>query len=136
MYGTVSQLCNRLKAQFQGEQKITLIIWRKEDVMRVMGGEHVTSETAAEIVCDLATWDRDAQHEAGVGADTLRVLADNIRYAAGRLNRLVTLSASDVEILVQAASKLRDKDVDGETDAVQEALKRVYLSLSEQIKET
>lgn len=136
MYGTVSQLCNRLKAQFQGEQKITLIIWRKEDVMRVMGGEHVMSETAAEIVCDLATWDRDAQHEAGVGAETLRVLADNIRYATGRLNRLVTLSASDVEILEQAASKLRDTGVDGETDAVQEALKRVYLSLSEQTKES
>ncbi|KDA94303.1 DUF1380 family protein [Pantoea agglomerans] len=44
MYGTVSQLCNRLKAQFEGDQKITLIIWRKEDVMRVMGEEHVTGE--------------------------------------------------------------------------------------------
>lgn len=58
MYGTVSQLCNRLKAQFQGDQKITLIIWRKEDVMIVMDEDHVTAETTAEIVCDLATRDR------------------------------------------------------------------------------
>lgn len=136
MYGTVSQLCNRLKAQFQGEQKITLIIWRKEDVMRVMGEEHVTSETAAEIVCDLATWDRDAQHEAGVGAETLRVLAENICYAAGRHNRLVTLSASDVEILVQAARRLHDTGVDREAGAIHEALKRVYLLLNEQSKES
>ncbi|MEN4559558.1 DUF1380 family protein [Pantoea agglomerans] len=122
MYGTVSQLCNDLKAQFEGDKKITLIIWRKEDVIRVMGEDHVTAETAAEIVCDLATWDRDAQYEAGVGAETLRVLADNIRYAAGQRSRLVTLSASDLEIL---AHRLRDTGVDRETDAVQEALKRV-----------
>ncbi|MCX2202485.1 DUF1380 domain-containing protein [Pantoea agglomerans] len=38
MYGTVSQLCNDLKIQFEGDKKITLIIWRKEDVIRVMGG--------------------------------------------------------------------------------------------------
>lgn len=131
MYGTVSQLCNHLKAQFQGEQKITLIIWRKEDVMRVMGGEHVTSETAAEIVCDLATWDRDAQHEAGVGAETLRVLADNIHYAAAQRNRLVTLSASDVEILVQAAGRLPDAGAGRETDAIQAALRRAYLAINQ-----
>jgi hypothetical protein len=124
MYGTVSQLCNRLKAQFEGDQKITLIIWRKEDVMRVMGEEHVTGETAAEIVCDLATWDRDAQHEAGVGAETLRVLADNICYAAARHNRLVTLSASDVEILVQAAGRQPVAGADGETGAIHDALRR------------
>ncbi|PAW31253.1 hypothetical protein CIL06_23010 [Pantoea vagans] len=124
MYGTVSQLCNRLKAQFEGDQKITLIIWRKEDVMRVMGEEHVTAETAAEIVCDLATWDRDAQHEAGVGAETLRVLADNICYAAARHNRLVTLSASDVEILVQAAGRQPVAGADGETGAIHDALRR------------
>lgn len=131
MYGTVSQLCNRLKAQFQADQKITLIIWRKEDVMRVMGEEHVTAETAAEIVCDLATWDRDAQHEAGVGAETLRVLADNICYAAERRNRLVTLSACDVEILVQAAGRLRYAGVDGEAGAVQGAIRRIYLAINE-----
>lgn len=124
MYGTVSQLCNDLKMQFEAEKKITLIIWRKEDVMRVMGGEHVTAETAAEIVCDIATWDRDAQHEAGVGAETLRVLADNIRYAAARHNRLVTLSASDVEILVQAAGRQPVAGADGETGAILDALRR------------
>lgn len=124
MYGTVSQLCNDLKMQFEAEKKITLIIWRKEDVMRVMGGEHVTAETAAEIVCDIATWDRDAQHEAGVGAETLRVLADNIRYAAARHNRLVTLSASDVEILVQAAGRQPVAGADGETGAIHDALRR------------
>lgn len=131
MYGTVSQLCNRLKAEFQGDRKITLIIWRKEDVMRVMGEEHVTAETAAEIVCDLATWDRDAQHEAGVGADTLRVLADNICYAAGRRNQLVTLSVSDVEILVQAAGRLPDACTNVEASAVQGAIRRIYLALND-----
>lgn len=131
MYGTVSQLCNRLKAQFQGDRKITLIIWRKEDVMRVMGEDYVTAETAAEIVCDLATWDRDAQHEAGVGAETLRVLADNICYAAGRRNRLVTLSVSDVEILVQAAGGLPDAGTNVEASAVQGAIRRIYLALND-----
>lgn len=124
MYGTVSQLCNDLKIQFEGDKKITLIIWRKEDVIRVMGEDHVTAETAAEIVCDLATWDRDAQHEAGVGAETLRVLADNICYAAARHNRLVTLSASDVEILVQAAGRQPVAGADGETGAIHDALRR------------
>lgn len=136
MYGTVSQLCNRLKAEFQGDRKITLIIWREEDVMRVMGEGLVMAETAAEIVCDLASWDRDAQHEAGVGTDTLRVLADNICYAAGRRNRLVTLSVSDVEILVQAAGRLRDKGAYGEKSAVQDALKRICIALNEQSKES
>ena len=131
MYGAVSQLCNRLKAQFEDDQKITLIIWRKEDVMRVMGEEHVTGETATEILCDLATWDRDAQHEAGVGAETLRILADNIYYAAGKRNRLVTLSASDVEILVQSASRLHDAGAEGESGAVQEALRRVNLAIND-----
>ena len=131
MYGTVSQLCNRLKAQFEGDQKITLIIWRKEDVMRVMGGEHVTSETAAEIVCDLATWDRDAQHEAGVGAETIRVLADNIRYAAGQRNRLVTLSTGGLEILVQAAGRMPATSGSGDVGAVQRVLRRIYLSINE-----
>ncbi|MEN4578097.1 DUF1380 family protein [Pantoea agglomerans] len=131
MYGTVSQLCNRLKAQFQADQKITLIIWRKEDVMRVMGEEHVTAETAAEIICDLATWNRDAQHEAGVGAETLHVLADNICYAAERHNRLVTLSACDVEILLQAAERLPEAGPEGEASAVQEALMRIHLAINE-----
>jgi len=131
MYGTVSQLCNDLKAQFEGDKKITLIIWRKEDVMRVMGEEHVTAESAAEIVCDLATWDRDAQHEAGVGAETLRVLADNIRYAAGQRNRPVTLSAGDLEILVQAAGRLTDAGAGRQTDAIQAALRRAYLAINQ-----
>ncbi|MGC0793515.1 DUF1380 family protein [Pantoea agglomerans] len=131
MYGTVSQLCNRLKAQFEGDQKITLIIWRKEDVMRVMGEEHVTGETAAEIVCDLATWDRDAKHEAGVGAETLRILADNIRHSAGWRNRPVTLSASDVEILVKAAGRQPVAGAGKETDAIQEALRRAYLAVNQ-----
>jgi len=131
MYGTVSQLCNDLKIQFEGDRKITLIIWRKEDVIRVMGEEHVTAETAAEIVCDLATWDRDAQHEAGVGAETLQVLADNIRYAAGQRNRPVTLSAGDLEILVQAAGRLPDAGAVRETDAIQAALRRAYLAINQ-----
>ena len=131
MYGTVSQLCNDLKIQFEGDRKITLIIWRKEDVIRVMGEEHVTAETAAEIVCDLATWDRDAQREAGVGAETLRVLADNIHYAAAQRNRLVTLSASDVEILVQAAGRLPDAGAGRETDEIQAALRRAYLAINQ-----
>lgn len=131
MYGTVSQLCNDLKIQFEGDRKITLIIWRKEDVIRVMGEEHVTPETAAEIVCDLATWDRDAQHEAGVGAETLRVLADNIRYAAGQRNRPVTLSAGDLEILMQAAGRLPDAGAGRQTDAIQAALRRAYLAINQ-----
>ncbi|MEN4633298.1 DUF1380 family protein [Pantoea agglomerans] len=131
MYGTVSQLCNDLKIQFEGDRKITLIIWRKEDVIRVMGEEHVTAETAAEIVCDLATWDRDAQHEAGVGAETLRELADNIRYAAGQRSRLVTLSAGDLEILMQAAGRLPDAGAGRQTDAIQAALRRAYLVINQ-----
>ncbi|ORM75732.1 hypothetical protein HA42_19995 [Pantoea deleyi] len=131
MYGTVSQLCNDLKIQFEGDRKITLIIWRKEDVIRVMGEEHVTAETAAEIVCDLATWDRDAQHEAGVGAETLRVLADNTRYAAGQLSRPVTLSAGDLEILMQAAGRLPDAGSGRQTDAIQAALRRAYLAINQ-----
>lgn len=131
MYGTVSQLCNDLKMQFEAEKKITLIIWRKEDVMRVMGEEHVTSETAAEIVCDLATWDRDAQHEAGVGAETIRVLAHNIHYAAAQRNRLVTLLASDVEILVQAAGRVHDTGADREAGAFKEVLRRVYFAIND-----
>lgn len=131
MYGTVSQLCNRLKAEFQGDRKITLIIWRKEDVMRVMGEDHVTAETAAEIVCDLATWDRDAQHEAGVGAETIRVLADNIHYAVAQRTRLVTLSASDVEILVQVADRMLATSGSGDVGAVQKVLKRIYLAINE-----
>ncbi|MEN4545356.1 DUF1380 family protein [Pantoea agglomerans] len=131
MYGTVSQLCNDLKIQFEGDRKITLIIWRKEDVIRVMGEEHVTAETAAEIVCDLSTWDRDAQHEAGVGAETLRELADNIRYAAGQRSRPVTLSAGDLEILMQAAGRLPDAGADRETDAIQAALRRAYLAVNQ-----
>lgn len=131
MYGTVSQLCNDLKIQFEGNKRITLIIWRKEDVIRVMGEEHVTAETAAEIVCDLATWDRDAQHEAGVGAETLRVLADNISYAAGQRNRPVTLSAGDLEILVQAAGRLPNAGAGRQTDAIQAALRRAYLAINQ-----
>jgi hypothetical protein len=131
LYGTVSQLCNDLKIQFEGDKKITLIIWRKEDVIRVMGEEHVTAETAAEIVCDLATWDRDAQHEAGVGAETLHELADNIRYAAGQRSRLVTLSAGDLEILMQAAGRLPDAGAGRQTDAIQAALRRAYLAVNQ-----
>ncbi|MEN4605536.1 DUF1380 family protein [Pantoea agglomerans] len=131
MYGTVSQLCNDLKIQFEGDRKITLIIWRKEDVIRVMGEEHVTAETAAEIVCDLATWDRDAQHEAGVGAETLRELADNIRYVAGQRSRPVTLSAGDLEILMQAAGRLPDAGAGREMDAIQAALRRAYLAINQ-----
>ncbi|MFV9671362.1 DUF1380 family protein [Pantoea sp. KXB25] len=131
MYGTVSQLCSRLKSQFQGEEKITLIVWRKEDVMKVLSDEHLTEETAAEIVCDLATWDREAQHEAGVGAETLRVLADNIHYAAAQRNRLVTLLASDVEILLQAAGRLPDAGAGRETDALQAALRRACLAMNQ-----
>ncbi|MGC0928870.1 DUF1380 family protein [Pantoea agglomerans] len=131
MYGTVSQLCNRLKAQFEDDQKITLIIWRKEDVMRVMGEDHVTAETATEIVCDLATWDRDAQHEAGVGAETIRVLADNIRYAAGQRNRLVTLSTGYLEILVQAAGRKPATSGSGDVGVDQRVLRRIYLSINE-----
>jgi len=47
MYGTVSQLYHRLKTEFQGEEKITLIIWRKEDVMKVLSDGHITEEAAA-----------------------------------------------------------------------------------------
>ncbi|MEN4709087.1 hypothetical protein [Pantoea agglomerans] len=100
-------------------------------VIRVMGEEHVTAETAAEIVCDLATWDRDAQHEAGVGAEILRELADNIRYAAGQRSRLVTLSAGDLEILMQAAGRLPDAGAGRQTDAIQAALRRAYLAVNQ-----
>ncbi len=81
MYGTVSQLYHRLKTEFQGEEKITLIILRKEDVMKVLRDEHLTEETAAEIVCDITTWDRDAQHEAGVGAETVRFIDSAVLHA-------------------------------------------------------
>lgn len=47
MYGTVSQLCHRLKTEFQADKKITLIIWRKEDVIKVLSEEHITEESGA-----------------------------------------------------------------------------------------
>lgn len=131
MYGTVSQLCHRLKAQFEGDQKITLIIWRKEDVMRVLSEEHITEETAAEIVCDIATWDRDAQHEAGVGADTLRIIEGNIRYAAARRNRPVTVAASDLAVLAGAAERLLNTGGDEDPSAIEEALRRAYHAMNQ-----
>ncbi|WP_256853694.1 DUF1380 family protein [Pantoea sp. Fr+CA_20] len=85
MYGTVSQLCHRLKTQFQGEEKITLIIWRKDDVLKVLSEEHITEETAAEIVCDIATWDRDAQHETG-GDDDPRAIEEALSRAWQGIN--------------------------------------------------
>lgn len=106
MYGTVSQLYHRLKTKFQSEEKITLIIWHKKDVMKVLSDEHITEETAAEIVCDIATWDRDAQHQAGVGTETLRAIADGIRYAAEWRNRPVTISAFNLAILAEAVERL------------------------------
>lgn len=130
MYGTVSQLCHRLKTQFQGEEKITLIIWRKEDVLKVLSEEHITEETAAEIVCDIATWDRDAQHEAGVGAETLSFIASGVRYAAARRNRPVTVSASDLEILAEAAGRLLETGGDDDPRAIEEALSRAWQAIN------
>lgn len=130
MYGTVSQLCHRLKTEFQGEEKITLIIWRKEDVMKVLSEEHITEETAAEIVCDLSTWDRDAQHEAGVGAETVRFIASDVRHAAARRNRLVTVSASDLEILAEAAGRLLETGGDDDPSAIEDALSRAWETIN------
>lgn len=130
MYGTVNELCARLLQRYKSDELMTLIIWTKEDVLAVLDDESVTEETAGEIVCDIATWDRDAQHEAGVGAETLRVLADNIRYAAAQRSRPVTLSAGDLEILVQAAGRLPDAGAGRETDAIQAALRRAYLAIN------
>lgn len=131
MYGTVSQLCHRLKTEFQGEEKITLIIWRKEDVIKVLSEEHITEETAAEIVCDLSTWDRDAQHEAGVGAETLRVIASGVRYAAARRNRPVTVAASDLAVLAEAVERLLNTGGDDDPSAIEEALRRAYHALNQ-----
>ncbi|WP_336717833.1 DUF1380 family protein [Pantoea ananatis] len=131
MYGTVSQLCHRLKSEFQGEEKMTLIIWRKEDVMKVLSEEHITEETAAEIVCDLSTWDRDAQHEAGVGAETLRFIASGVRYAGGRRHRPVTVSAYDLAVLAEAAERLLNTGGDEDPSETEEALRRAYHAINQ-----
>ncbi|MEJ1269037.1 hypothetical protein WDV93_25220 [Pantoea ananatis] len=131
MYGTVSQLCHRLKTEFQGDEKITLIIWCKEDVMRVLRDGHITEGTAAEIVCDISTWDRNAQHEAGVGAETLRFIASGVRHAAGRRNRPVTIAASDLAVLAEATERLLNTGGDEDTSETEEALRRAYHAINQ-----
>ncbi|WP_273759615.1 DUF1380 family protein [Pantoea ananatis] len=131
MYGTVSQLCHRLKTEFQGEEKITLIIWRKEDVMKVLSDDPITEETAAEIVCDISTWDRDAQHEAGVGAETVRFMASAVRHAAARRHRPVTVTASDLAVLAEATERLLNTGGDEDPSEIEEALRRAYHAINQ-----
>ncbi|CBJ48227.1 DUF1380 family protein [Erwinia amylovora] len=129
MYGTVNELCARLRHDYRPDELITLIIWRKEDVQNVLGEENVSDETAAEIVCYLATWDKDAQHAAGVGAETLRVIADNVRRAAGRHHRAVTIAASDLSILTRAAGQHLDTGSGEDPGPVREAIRRAVCAI-------
>ena len=110
---------------------MTLIIWRKEDVMKVLSEEHITEETAAEIVCDLSTWDRDAQHEAGVGVETLRFIASGVRYAGGRRHRPVTVTAYDLAVLAEAAERLLNTGGDEDPSEIEEALRRAYHAINQ-----
>lgn len=131
MYGTVNALCTRLQQHYKADELMTLIIWTKEDVQKVLRNEHITEETAAEIVCDLAKWDRDAQHETGVGAETLRAIADGIRYAAGKRNRPVTIAASDLDILAGAVGRYLDMGSEEDSGAIEEAVRRAHHAIKQ-----
>ncbi|WP_168403383.1 DUF1380 family protein [Erwinia amylovora] len=41
MYGNVNELCARLRENYRADELMTLIIWCKEDVQKVIDDEHI-----------------------------------------------------------------------------------------------
>ncbi|RAH26735.1 DUF1380 family protein [Pantoea agglomerans] len=100
MYGTVNELCARLKQRFKSDELMTLIIWTKEDVLAVLDDSRITQEAADEILRRIE-W-QDDQHDKGVGLDVLQSLAQNLLDEAEQA-REATVPAAALETAIRVA---------------------------------
>ncbi|WP_256853693.1 DUF1380 family protein [Pantoea sp. Fr+CA_20] len=100
MYGTVNEICERLRQRYKSDELMTLIIWTKEDVLSVLDNVRITDETADEILQQIDGL--DSQHEYGVSLETLQAVLDNIREEE-RHAREATVPAAALEIALRVA---------------------------------
>lgn len=100
MYGTVNELCARLRSCFKPDELMTLIIWTKNDVLAVLDDSRITDEIADEILRRIE-W-QDGQHDSGVGLDALQGIAQSLLDEAEQA-REATVPAAALEIALRVA---------------------------------
>lgn len=110
MYGTVNELAARLLRVYPADEKLTLIIWAREDVRDFVADMALTEEEAGRILEDIDSLHET--HESGVGEVTIRIMAENIREEA-RAKREVIVPALALENVCRLAAEfLRNAEVE------------------------
>ncbi|MDF7788436.1 DUF1380 family protein [Pantoea stewartii] len=124
MYGTVNELCARLTDKYSADERMTLIVWTREEVLALLDDENVSAEAADKILCRIAGVDE--QHKYGVCQDTLKA----IFYAAEEHDRLVTVTVSDLAVMAEAVERLLNTGGDDDPRDIEEALRRAYHAIN------
>ncbi|MGE9553635.1 DUF1380 family protein [Erwinia amylovora] len=101
MHGTVNELAARLLREYTADAELTLIIWSLDDVHDYAGEPALTDAEAGQLLAEIDTL---CTHEGGVGEETIRMMAENMREEARAL-REVTVPAHALEQVLRLAAE-------------------------------
>lgn len=111
MYGTVNEVCAKLRRAYSPEQNIALIVWSEEDVRETLPDADITPGEAAEIVANITSL--DGVHEYGVGQETIQVMLDGIREEAEKTREMTVPAAGLALVIRLAGAFLAREDAEG-----------------------
>jgi len=119
MYGTVNELAARLLRDYPTHEKLTLIIWSLQDVHDYAEEPALTDAEAGQILADIDTL---CTHEGGVGGETIRTMAENMREKA-RAMREITIPAHALDQVYRLAAEFLRR---AEIECGEGAAERLY----------
>jgi len=111
MYGTPSELSEKLLKEYAVDAKISLIAWTDKEVMSCLSEYDVTPEEAASITADISLLDE--VHIYGVSQETVGFMLNNIREAI-RDKEQIQVPARMLEKVIKLAGSFIDReDIEG-----------------------
>jgi len=119
MHGTVNELAAALLREYPADEKLTLIIWSLQDVHDYAEDTALTDAEAGQLLADIDTL---CTHEGGVGGETIRIMAENMREEA-RAKREITVSAHTLEQVYRLAAEFLRR---AEIECGEGAAERLY----------
>lgn len=128
MYGTVTDVCEKLKGRFPQNEEIKVIVWTTADVMEVLSGENITEAMAARI---LAMMDgMDGLHESGVGLETLQCIREQLEEQDDWQQQITVPAAALKKVMALAGEFLRLTEI----ESGEGAARRLYLEESDALQ--
>ena len=119
MHGTVNELTAALLREYPADEKLTLIIWSVQDVHDYAGEPALTDAEAGQLLADIDTL---CTHEGGVGEETIRIMAENMREKA-RAMREITVPAHALDQVYRLAAEFLRR---AEIECGEGAAERLY----------